>query len=100
MCVANTSDVPAKAHRADADELPSEVSSSSRRAMTGSGLRLPTTRRHDRLLAEPHARVLRAADADAHDRGLAGEPALAELHHVSDEEPRGAGHPVGGNSMR
>ena len=35
------------------------------------------------LLAEHHADVLGAAEPDADDRGLAGEPALAELISVS-----------------
>ena len=49
-----------------------------------------------RLFAQPHTRVLGAADADAHDGRLTGEPALAELHERVDEEPFDPAHTVGG----
>src|ERR1700674_4689114 len=39
-----------------------------------------------RRLPEAHARVLRAADPDAHDRRLARESALAMLHERIDDE--------------
>src|SRR5881628_1228044 len=47
-----------------------------------------------RFLAQAHARVLRAAEAEPDDRRLAREAALAELHQRVDEEPLDAGDPV------
>src|SRR2546425_110381 len=47
-----------------------------------------------RFLAQTHARVLRAAEAEPDDRRLAREAALAELHQRVDEEPLDAGDPV------
>ncbi len=58
--------------------------------LEGSGRRIGVAAAHraqaGRLLAEPHAGVLGAADAHAHDGGLAGEAALARFDEGVDEE--------------
>src|SRR5260370_729776 len=84
-----------EAHRADPDVVPER-----RQLLLQRGdLRVGVPAAHDaqarRLLAEPHAGVLRAADAHADDRGLAREAAPAELDERVHEEALDAADAVG-----
>src|SRR6218665_919418 len=98
--------------------LPSVLSSRSRSAIFGSGLRSPTTRRQagrfarcmqlsfgsppprpmsaggGGVFAELHAAVLGAAQADADDGGLAGQSALAEGDQRVEHEAFDAGDAI------
>ncbi len=87
---------PREAHGADADVVAERGQLGLELRDHGIGMTTADRAQARRLLAEPHARVLGAAEAHAHDGRLAGEPALAELHEGVDEEALDAARAVGG----
>ena len=76
--------------------LPSSLNSSSSAAIFGSGIARADDAQAGRLLAQHHAGVLGAAEPDADDRRLAGEPALAEADQRVEIEPLDAVDAVAG----
>ena len=75
--------------------LPSSLNSSSSVAIFGSGLRDPTTRRHEACLPST-IDVFRTAEPDSDDRRLTGKPAFAEANQRVEIEPPDAIDAVAG----
>src|SRR2546423_381238 len=73
-------------HRPDADVVAERGELVLGGGHPGMGIAAPDAPQTPRLLADPHARVLRAADPDPDDGRLAREPALAVLHQRVDDE--------------
>src|SRR5206468_4353746 len=84
-----------KPHRTDADVVAQRGQLVLERRDRRVGVPAADRAQARRLLPETHAGVLRAADAEADDRGLARQAALAELHERVDEEALDAGDAVG-----